>query len=60
MSNQLEETWQGSERRSLEYRRRGMDQRIEKLGIKNVFPFSLFLDKRNGTARRSGTDRRKG
>ncbi len=48
------------ERRSRKSRRGGMDQRIEKLGIKNVFPFSLFLEKRKSTDRRSGTDRRKG
>ncbi len=59
MSDRTDKKWQGWERRHREDRRKGKDQRLEKRGIRNVLPFSLFLDRRSGQDRRSGTDRRK-
>ncbi len=41
-------------------RRSGSDRRHASSGIRGVFPFSLFLDRRTGRDRRRGDDRRKG
>ncbi len=40
-------------------RRTGEDRRKSEGGIRNLFPFSLFMNRRSGDERRSGKDRRK-